>query len=98
MPIWFGYLTMYLLFIDAITCPLGYELNPFTCTCYGLVDLPQNWYNAKAYCERVPNRKIAVFGSPESVQWFKNLRMTKRGKCKAAIQGYNMCVLGEFSL
>lgn len=103
LPIYFFFyftlhpqLTPYILLLDFNICPLGYELNPFTCTCYGLVSHLKNWHEAKAYCERTPNYKLAVLDSVETILWFKNLRMTKKGKlhfCYSKNVNFSFCEL-----
>lgn len=57
------------------TCPGGYDLNPFSQTCYRLVKIAKNWSQADRYC-RTSGEYLATFDTLESIAWFKMLRHT----------------------
>ncbi|XP_067942626.1 C-type lectin lectoxin-Phi1-like isoform X1 [Watersipora subatra] len=57
------------------TCPPGYAYNPFACSCLRIVRQSKTWYEAKAFCEAA-GEYLAVLDCVESINWYKNLRMT----------------------
>ena len=66
--------------IAGIACPAGYAYNPFACSCLRIIRERKTWDEAKAYCEAA-GEYLAVLDSVESINWYKNLRMTNPGMC-----------------
>ncbi|XP_067941321.1 C-type lectin domain family 17, member A-like [Watersipora subatra] len=62
-------------YCSGIACPTGYAYNPFACSCLRIIRERKTWDEAKAYCEGA-GEYLAVLDSVESINWYKNLRMT----------------------
>ena len=71
----------YLYVLANVSCPAAYYLNPYSKTCYKVVQLPKTWEDAKISCEN-EGGYLATFETLESAMWFDNLTQANPGDYK----------------